>query len=166
MAIIGVMGSGSEAHRELAAPLGRLIAELGCHLLTGGGGGVMASVSAAFVAVQPRAGRSIGVLPGPDSRPGYPGPSVEIPIRTHLPLSGALGTDARSRNHVNVLSSDVVIALPGGEGTRSEVELAIRYRRPVLLFGPRDAFREWPRAEHAETLEEVARFLADHGFPG
>ena len=82
--IVGVMGSGSEAHEELAVPLGRLLAELGCHLLTGGGGGVMAAVGAAFVAVEPRVGRSIGVLPGPDARPGYPNPSVEIAIRTHL----------------------------------------------------------------------------------
>ena len=165
LAIVGVMGSGIEPHVELAAPLGRLIAARGCHLLTGGGGGVMASVSEAFVAVERRTGRSIGVLPGPDARPGYPNPFVEIPIRTHLPLSGAMGRDARSRNHVNVLSSDVVIALPGGEGTRAEVELALRYARPVLLHGPRAAFWEWPRAEHAETLDHVARFLAERGIP-
>jgi len=157
--IVGVMGSGTEDHATLAAPLGRWIAQAGHHLLTGGGGGVMASVSAAFVAVEPRAGVSIGVLPGPDHRPGYPSPSVEIPIRTHLPLSGAMGTDARSRNHINVLTSDVVVALPGGEGTRSEVQLAVRYSRPVFLLGPRDAFWEWPRAERVDTLVELARLL-------
>ncbi|MCB9597599.1 MAG: molybdenum cofactor carrier protein [Sandaracinaceae bacterium] len=153
------MGSGSDPHSELAVPLGAWIAARGHHLLTGGGGGVMAAVGAAFVATQPRAGVSIGILPGPDARPGYPNPSVELPIRTHLPLSGALGTDPRSRNHVNVLTSDVVIALPGGEGTRSEVQLAVRYGRPAVLHGPRDAFWEWPRATWAETLDEVARFI-------
>ena len=157
------MGSGSDAHEALAAPLGRWIAEGGHHLLTGGGGGVMASVSAAFVATRPRDGVCIGVLPGPEARPGYPNPSVEIPIRTHLPLSGAMGTDPRSRNHVNVLTSDLVIALPGGEGTRSEVQLAVRYGRPVILHGPRDAFWEWPPAPHAETLDEVARWAREVG---
>jgi len=153
------MGSGTEPHRALAAPLGRLIAERGDHLLTGGGLGVMAAVSEAFAATEGRAGVCIGVIPGPDHRPGYPNPWVEIPIRTHLPLSGAMGTDPRSRNHVNVLTADAVVALPGGEGTRSEVQLAVRYGRPAILFGPRDAFWEWPRVEHAERIEAVARFL-------
>ncbi|MCA9604114.1 MAG: molybdenum cofactor carrier protein [Myxococcales bacterium] len=155
------MGSGSEPHEALAAPLGRWIAERGHHLLTGGGGGVMAAVSRAFVAVTPREGRSIGVLPGPDARPGYPNEGVEIAIRTHLPLSGALGTDARSRNHINVLTSDLVVALPGGEGTRSEVQLAVRYQRPAILHGPREAFWEWPPVPHAETLDEVARWVQE-----
>jgi len=34
--------------------------------------------------------------------------------------------DMNSRNHINILSSDVVIALPGSKGTYSEVMLAIR----------------------------------------
>lgn len=155
------MGSGTDPHEALAAPLGRWIAERGHHLLTGGGGGVMEAVSAAFVATRPRAGVCIGILPGPDARPGYPNASVEIPIRTHLPLTGAMGTDARSRNHVNVLTSDVIVALPGGEGTRSEVQLALRYGRAAVLYGPRDAFWEWPAAPRAETLEEVARFVEE-----
>ncbi|MBX3271088.1 MAG: molybdenum cofactor carrier protein [Sandaracinaceae bacterium] len=159
------MGSGREPHTALAAPLGVWIAREGHHLLTGGGGGVMEAVSAAFVATRPRVGVCIGVLPGPDARPGYPNPHVEIPIRTHLPLSGALGTDPRSRNHVNVLSSDVIVALPGGEGTRSEVALAARYGRLAVLFGPREAFWEWPRAAHAERLEDVARFVAAASAP-
>jgi len=153
------MGSGSEPHEALAAPLGRLLAERGDHLLTGGGDGVMASVGAAFVSVEARAGRCIGVLPGPDHRPGYPNPSVEIAIRTHLPLTGAMGTDPRSRNHVNVLTADAIVALPGGEGTKSEVQLSVRYGRPAILYGPRDAFWEWPRVPHADSLEAVARFL-------
>ena len=33
-----------------------------------------------------------------------------------------------------MLTSDVIIALPGSDGTRSEVELAIRYDRPVAAF--------------------------------
>jgi predicted Rossmann-fold nucleotide-binding protein len=39
-ATVGVMGSGSAEHRELAEPLGQLLARLGVNLLTGAGGGV------------------------------------------------------------------------------------------------------------------------------
>lgn len=155
------MGSGTEAHRELAEPLGRWIAERGDHLLTGGGAGVMQAVSRAFVSVEGRKGICLGIVPGPDARPGYPNDAVELAIRTHLPLTGAMGTDARSRNHINVLTSDAIVALPGSEGTRSEVQLAVRYGRPVMLHGPRDAFWEWPRAPHGPTLEDVARFVDD-----
>ena len=67
-------------------------------------------------------------------KPGYPNPWVELAIRTHLPLSGEQGTDRESRNHINVLTSDVVIALPGGAGTRSELTLALRYGKPVAVL--------------------------------
>ena len=67
-------------------------------------------------------------------RPGYPNPWVEIPISTHLPLSGRRGLDPLSRNHINVLSSTVLVALPGGAGTASEVALALRYHRPVIAY--------------------------------
>jgi len=137
--VVGVMGSGTEDHAALARPLGRLLAESGVHLLTGGGGGAMACVARAFVEVENRAGLVIGVLPGHPAPPGYPNPWVEIAIATHLPGRGGRGVDAVSRNAINVLSSDLVIALPGGAGTASEVELARGYGRRVLLIGWDDA---------------------------
>jgi uncharacterized protein (TIGR00725 family) len=142
MAVIGVMGSGQEPHVELAQVAGTLIAERGDHLLTGGGAGVMASVSAAFVATPGRRGVCLGVLKGSVEGGRYlclggPNPHVEVPIRTHLPDSGTAGTALTSRNHVNVLSADAVVVLPGGPGTQSELELALRYRRPVVVFARR-----------------------------
>lgn len=134
--VVGVMGSGVEPHEELALPLGRWIAERGFHLLTGGGGGVMAAVSRGFASVPHRRGLAIGVLPaGPP--PGYPNPWVDVAIRTHLEALGERGQAPESRNHINVLSSDVVVALPGGAGTRSEIALAARYGRPVVRIDPR-----------------------------
>ena len=122
--IVGVMGSGSEAHQERAREVGCWLATEGVHLLTGGGAGVMASVSKAFHEMPGRRGLVIGVLPSSASRsqpkPGYPNSWVEIPIVTHLPLSGERGTDPMSRNHINLLSSDVLIFLPGSAGTASE----------------------------------------------
>jgi predicted Rossmann-fold nucleotide-binding protein len=171
--VVGVMGSGTEAHAGWAAPLGRALARRGVHLLTGGGRGVMRSVSEAFVAVRPRAGLCVGILPGLE-RPGpgrrtpegYPNPAVELPIVTHLPHSGERGTDPLSRNHLNVLSAAAVVALPGGPGTRSEVELALRYGTPVALHGPAEAFAGFPDgAPHHRRLEALEAWL-DGVLPG
>jgi uncharacterized protein (TIGR00725 family) len=136
--IVGVMGSGTEAREPESSLLGRWLAEEGVHLLTGGGGGVMAAVSRAFHETPGRRGVVIGVLPAGDvagtPKPGYPNPWVEVPILTHLPSTGAHGGGATSRNHINVLSSDVIIAMPGSAGTSSEVELAVAYDRAIIAF--------------------------------
>jgi len=134
------MGSGVESHEERSKALGTGLAALGVHLLTGGGGGVMEAVSRAFCQAPNRAGCAIAVLPSasPDTpgtpKLGYPNPWVEIPIYTHLPRSGSHGLDPLSRNHVNVLSSNVLVALPGSAGTASEVALALRYEVPVIAY--------------------------------
>ncbi len=136
--VVGVMGSGQEPHEQKAQLLGRWLAGEGVHLLTGGGRGVMTAVSRAFSEVEGRRGRVIGVLPGAEgaerSKTGYPNPWVEIPIYTHLVFSGKQGGDMLSRNHINVLSSNVVIALTGSAGTSSEVALALSYGRPVVCY--------------------------------
>jgi predicted Rossmann-fold nucleotide-binding protein len=99
----------------------------------------MAAVSRGFFETPNRAGLVIGILPssaeGSASAPeGYPNQWVELSIRTHLHKSGTQGTDVASRNHINVLTADVVIALPGSWGTRSEVELAVQYGRPLVAY--------------------------------
>lgn len=138
--IVGVIGSGRVAWESRAAPLGAWLAAQGVHLLTGGGEGVMASVSRTFFEVPGRRGLVLAVLPSriddPLCRPpaGYPNPWVEVPIATHLPLTGKHGCRPLSRNHILVLSSTLVIALPGGEGTLSEVRLAREYQRPLVAF--------------------------------
>ncbi|ALS62790.1 SLOG cluster 4 domain-containing protein [Pandoraea norimbergensis] len=176
---IGVMGSGKQPWAELAAPLGHALAVAGYHLLTGGGQGVMSSVSEAFCAVPGRVGRSIGVVPteaveselgesgaadvgkGYRPLPGYPNPFVEItivsPLPRHLP-DAPPGT--LSRNSINVLSSDVIVALPGSHGTRDEVRLAVRYGKPVILFGERDHFADLPASlVRTTSLDVVMAFI-------
>ncbi len=164
--IVGVMGSGVRSHEELAEPLGRRLARLGVHLLTGGGRGVMESVSRAFASVDGRAGLVIGVLPlhgadaGEEADPGYPNRWVEIVVSTHL---GREGASPDSRNHVNVLTSDVVVALPGSAGTASEVALSVRYRRPVVLFGDLERARDLPpEVATAKTVDEAVAFVQRH----
>jgi uncharacterized protein (TIGR00725 family) len=162
------MGSGEREHAAKAESLGRWLAGEGVHLLTGAGRGVMEAVSRAFQAVPDRAGLVVGIAPcGEDAatqRPGYPNPFVELAILTHLPLSGAAGTEPLSRNHINVLSSNVLVALPGGPGTASEVALALRYRRPIAAFvDQRSDIPDLPDEVPAlATLPEVQAFVRRH----
>jgi uncharacterized protein (TIGR00725 family) len=164
--IVGVMGSGTYEHPGLAAPLGKWLATLGVHLLTGGGRGLMESVSRAFYEVEERRGLVIGILPAasendPAKSPaGYPNPWVEIVIRTHLPWSGERGQSPMSRNHINVLTSDVMIVMPGGPGTKSEALLAVKYGCPVIAYGlPRDPMPLPEGIAFTNELREVQDFV-------
>ncbi|MCP3098467.1 molybdenum cofactor carrier protein [Myxococcus sp. K15C18031901] len=166
--IIGVFGSGKEDHVERVIPLARWIAEAGFDLLTGAGSGVMRAAADAFVQVEGRRGISIGIVPGTVHdgdylpRTGYPNKGVELAIYTHLPLSGEQGTDPLSRNHINVLTPHVLVALPGGAGTVAEASLALRYGKPIILFGPPESFRRFSsELERTDSLERVTEFILD-----
>jgi uncharacterized protein (TIGR00725 family) len=168
--IIGVLGSGTEACEPQASRLGQWLAGRGVHLLTGGGGGVMEAVSRSFFHVRHRQGLVLGIIPGDVTdgrycpRPGYPNPWVEVPVFTHLPLSGAQGMDRGSRNHINVLTAALVIALPGGLGTSSEIRLAVRYGRPVLAYVKRRTLIPElpPEVPATHVFASVARFIERH----
>lgn len=165
--IVGVMGSHSVGWAEYAKPLGAHLAARGVHLLTGGGTGTMAAVAEAYCAVAGRRGVSIGILPavadparGFAPMPGYPNPWVEVPIVA--PLGVFHGTDDSlvTRNHVNILSADAVVALPGQVGTHNEIRLARRFGKKIVLFGPEKEFAVYERAlPLASTLAEVIAFL-------
>jgi uncharacterized protein (TIGR00725 family) len=154
--IVAVIGSGDPDHGnpDLSAAIGRLIAEMGFHLLTGGGRGVMGDACRGFTSVPNRAGLALGIIPrtatGDEAKEGYPNPWVELPILTHL--AGRLGPDGEdSRNPINVLTAWRIVALPGSEGTRAEIRLALRYGRALL--GVTDAARE--EAGFLEFLQEM-----------
>jgi predicted Rossmann-fold nucleotide-binding protein len=159
--IIGVMGSGENQFLELSEAAGRVIGVGGYHLLTGGGEGVMAAVARAFTEVPSREGMSLAIvraagvghlgvsIPARRYQPMGPNPYVELPILTHLPYSGKQGKHDLSRNHINVLTSQAVVVLPGGDGTASELELALEYDRPVILF----IGKETVAGANAETLK-------------
>ena len=114
--VIGVMGAGEPqpATLEAARRLGRLVAEAGWALLTGGRpAGVMEAASAGAKAVP--GSLTIGILPtGPEG-----------PVSSHVDVAIFTGL-GDARNAVNVLSSDVVVACGvEGPGTASEVGLAL-----------------------------------------
>jgi predicted Rossmann-fold nucleotide-binding protein len=78
--------------------------------------------------------------------------------------AGVRGMQQMSRNHINVLSSDVLVALPGGQGTASEVMLALRYERPVVAYlGESGSIPSLPASVPVtQSIEEVASFLQRH----
>lgn len=166
--IIGVMGASAASHDEQARPLGEAIAKKGWHLLTGGGPGVMEAVAQAFTAMPVRKGLSLGILPTREAQgrfallDNYPNPYIELPIVTNLGNFDGHDAGQVSRNFINILSSDVVVVLPGSKGTRNEVALCQKFTKPFILFGPREAFSDFPvRAPHAETLEGVLAFIEE-----
>jgi len=166
---IAVIGSGVESHEEVASEVGRLLAAAGVNLLTGGGRGVMTSVSRAFTQSPRGKGICIGIIPSASfdqpsvTKADYPNPFVELPIYTHLPLSGERGRELASRNHINVLSSAGVIALPGSEGTLSEVSLALEYGKPIIAYSKDTrVFDAFPLAVlRTSRLDAVDVFVRD-----
>jgi uncharacterized protein (TIGR00725 family) len=122
--VVGVMGGGEADPEQLALAyeLGRLVAESGWVLLNGGrASGIMdASARGAHEA----GGLTIGVLP--DDHDGRASRHLDVAIRTGM---------GSARNAINVLSSDVVIACTGGAGTLSEIALALKAGRPVIVLG-------------------------------
>jgi uncharacterized protein (TIGR00725 family) len=125
--IVGVMGASEPrpATLEAARRLGRLIAEAGWVVLTGGRpAGVMEAACAGAKAVP--GSLTVGILPsGPD---GPVSAAVDVAVFTGV---------GEARNTINVLSSDVVVACGvEGAGTASEVALALKLGRPTLLLAP------------------------------
>jgi uncharacterized protein (TIGR00725 family) len=164
--IIGVMGSHLEEWEEFSRPIGKLIANHDFHLLTGAGGGVMLSVARAFCEDENRLGLSIGIIPTMDYTSGliaseeFPNPYIEIPIITQLDQKAQSDSMPYSRNNVNVMTSHALIILPGEHGTRNEVALALKYKKPMVLFGPEKAFEKFPEMPtRVDEIEQVREFL-------
>ena len=127
--VVGVMGEGEGANAELmisAHRLGQLIAERGWVLLSGGRDvGVMKAVNEGAKLVAESL--TIGILPSHESKAS---PNLDIVIVTDM---------HSARNNINVLSSDVVVACgSGGAGTVSEIALALKAQKIVILLGGSD----------------------------
>jgi uncharacterized protein (TIGR00725 family) len=122
--IIGIMGPGDSATStdlENAYQLGQLVAAAGWILLTGGRNvGVM---DAANKGAKSANGLTIGILPG-NNTSGI-SEAVDIAIVTDM---------GNARNNINILSSDVIIACGMGTGTASEIALALKAHKQVILL--------------------------------
>ncbi|HWP40325.1 MAG TPA: hypothetical protein VNL70_05320 [Tepidisphaeraceae bacterium] len=159
--VIAVVGSGRDDSPAVpvAAQLGRLIAEQGWVLLSGGrNAGVMRAVNEG---AKRAGGLTVGLLP---HRSSEVAPGVDVAIFTDL---------GNARNNLIVLSADVVVACGvEGPGTASEVALAIKNGTPLILLGVSETARlffnslgqgmiRW--AQSPEQTIELIRQILDCG---
>ena len=118
------MGPGEQATAtdlQNAYELGKLIAQQGWGLLTGGrNAGVM---DAANQGAKSTNGLTVGILPGNNTNDVSE--SVDLAIVTDL---------GNARNNINVLSADVVIACGMSAGTAAEIALALKANKKVILL--------------------------------
>jgi uncharacterized protein (TIGR00725 family) len=124
---IAVCGPGEATSAEWAAgeQTGRLLAERGCIVACGGLGGVMEAVCKG---AKSAGGTTIGIIPSYEKQSANP-------LVDHVICTG-LG---QARNAVLVATGDVVIAIAGGFGTLSEIGLALKLGRPVVLLAVGDS---------------------------
>ncbi|MBZ5738318.1 TIGR00725 family protein [Nocardioides mangrovi] len=124
VAVVGPADLARPSDLAHAADVGRLLAEAGAVLLTGGHDGVM---QAAARGSRDAGGVSIGLMPGTDRATG-------TPEHTYL-LPTGLG---ELRNGLLVRAADAVVAVGCSWGTLSEIALARRTGVPLVLVDP------WP----------------------
>jgi len=118
---VAVIGSG-RAHEARAEEVGRLLAERGCTVVTGGLGEVMAAAARGAKAA---GGTTIGILPG--ERREDANPWID-----HVVVTGI----GHARNLAVVASGDAVIAVGGSWGTLAEIGFASRLGRTVVILEP------------------------------
>jgi uncharacterized protein (TIGR00725 family) len=118
---VSVVGSGAE-HEANAEEVGRLLAERGATVVTGGLGEVMA---AAARGAKSAGGTTIGILPG-ETHAGA------NPWLDHVVVTGI----GHGRNLAVVASGDAVIAVGGRYGTLAEIGFALTLGRPVVVLEP------------------------------
>ena len=142
---VAVVGSGPE-WEAAAEEVGRLLAERGCTVVTGGLDEVMA---AAHRGAKEAGGTTIAILPG-ESR------EAANPWADHTVVTGI----GHARNLAVAASGDAVIAVGGSYGTIAEMALGLRLgRRVVALEGAPDVDGAVRAANPAEAVELALRDL-------
>jgi hypothetical protein len=122
IAVIGGGEAGIETLR-LARRVGREIARAGCALLCGGLGGVM---EASAKGAKEVGGLTIAILPGTSKAEANP--YMDVKIVTAM---------SHARNAIIARSADALIAVGGEMGTLSEVALALKTQKPVVVLETR-----------------------------
>lgn len=153
--VVGVMGPAKAPKKDLdnARILGEFIARRGWVVLTGGKDvGVMEA--ACEGAKRVGGSLTIGILPTAKDKVSR---HVDVSIITEM---------GSGRNNINVLTSHVVVVCGlGGSGTVSEVALAVKAGKPVILVAASDAdvifFRKLDKrlVNAAATPEEAIELI-------
>jgi uncharacterized protein (TIGR00725 family) len=144
---VSVIGSGPE-QEERAEEVGRLLAEGGATVVTGGLGEVMA---AAARGAKGAGGATIGILPGETRTDGNP-------WLDHVVVTGI----GHGRNLAVVASGDAVIAVGGRYGTLAEIGFALTLGRPVVVLEPGWQVNGTQRAQTPAEAVEFALAAARH----
>ena len=144
-----MIGSGTE-HEDQAEEVGRLLAEGGATVVTGGLGEVMAAASRG---AKEAGGTTIGILPGETRANGNP-------WLDHVVVTGI----GHGRNLAVVASGDAVIAVGGRYGTLAEIGFALTLGRPVVVLEPGWQVEGTQRAQSpAEAVEFALAAASDTG---
>ncbi len=106
---------------QIAHEVGHIIAQVGGVLVCGGLDGVMAAASRG---AKEAGGLTIGILPG--NNKNHANPFIDIALPTSI---------GYARNAIVACSADIMIALPGSHGTRSEICYGLVFDRPVIDLG-------------------------------
>jgi uncharacterized protein (TIGR00725 family) len=140
--LIGVLGPGEGAgQKEMddAQLIGEMIAKAGWAVLTGGrAAGVM---GAAANGARAAGGLTVGLLPTPDTVGASP--AVDVVLATGL---------GEARNAVIALSANACVVCGMNAGTASEVALAIRAKKPVVLLRADEVTSKFFRALDGEVV--------------
>lgn len=116
-----MIGSGA-AHEPAAEEVGRLLAERGCVVVTGGLGEVMA---AAMRGAKAAGGTTIAILPG--ERHDDANAWADYVVVTGI---------GHARNLAVAASGEAVVAVGGSWGTTAELAFAMRLGRPAVVLEP------------------------------
>lgn len=140
-----MVGSGPN-WEDAAEEIGRLLAERGCTVITGGLGEVMA---AAHRGAKAAGGTTIAIVPG-DRR------EDANPWADHVVVTGI----GHARNLAVAASGDAVIAVGGQWGTLAEIALAKTFGRVVVaLAGAPEVDGVETAASPAEAVELALQLL-------
>lgn len=146
---VSVVGSGGE-WEGAAEEVGRLLAERGCVVITGGLDEVMAG---AHRGAKAAGGTTIAILPGES-------PDAANPWADHVVVTGI----GHARNLAVAASGDALIAVGGSYGTIAEMAFALRLGRRVVALEGAPAVDGAIRA--ATPAEAVERALQGLDRPG
>jgi uncharacterized protein (TIGR00725 family) len=138
---VSVIGSGS-AHEAAALEIGRLLAERGCVVVTGGLDEVMAW---ALRGAREAGGATIAILPGESH-------AAANEWADHVIVTGV----GHARNLAVAATGDAVIAVGGSWGTLAEIGFAMRLGRPVVVLEGGPAVDGVPRAATPAEAVELA----------
>ncbi len=134
--VIAVIGAGkcSKKLRDMAAEIGKYVAENGGVLLCGGLGGVM---EGAARGAKEAGGTTIGIIPSENKTDANE--FIDYVIPTGF---------GQARNVLVVRAADAIVALPGKYGTLSEMAFALVSGKPII------SVQAWKLGEEIQQVED------------